>query len=367
MPTFAHNTIKNPILKKPSALLSLIQRYPAVFVWLGIYIIFFFTISAHQTKWVAVALTNETIIPMITVWTIVYYVLAPKTLHNRPGLFFCLYFALLGLVTVAATESDLLLSSSLHERGLMQYSKEIQEAIKRSGSARSLLHTKYGFLLLTTMTISSISWLLNERKRLNQLQREHRAQLELKYLRAQINPHFLFNALNCIYSLTLLHDEKAPDSVMKLSEMLRYVTDDCRSDKAPLQKEIAYIRNYIDFQRIRMEQQADITFECSMTNPTLAIPPMLFQPLVENCFKHSRVADHPDGFIHLNLVQDEKRLLFTAENSLPAQAQLTEDHERTGIGLCNVRQRLELLFRDRATLDVQKTETKYRIELCIKY
>ena len=104
-----------------------------------------------------------------------------------------------------------------------------------------------------------------------------------------------------------------------------------------------------------------------MTNPSMSIPPMIFQPLVENCFKHSRVADHPDGFIHLNLVQDDKQMLFTAENSLPEQAHTANDHERTGIGLNNVRQRLELLFRGKATLEVTETETKYRIELCIKY
>ncbi|MBE6332304.1 MAG: GHKL domain-containing protein [Bacteroidales bacterium] len=354
-------------MKKPSALLSLIQRYSAIFIWLGIYVIFFLATSAHQTAWVSMVLCNNTIIPMIIVWAIIYYVLAPKMLHKHPALFFLLFFCLLGVVSVAATESDLSLSRMLHEKHLLQYPPQLEATIARGESQRSLLHTKYVFLLLTTMTITAISWQLNERKRLNLKQRELRAQMELKYLRAQINPHFLFNALNCIYSLTLLRDEKAPDSVMKLSEMLRYVTDDCRSDKAPLQKEIAYIRNYIDFQRIRMEQQPDITFECSMTNPSMSIPPMLFQPLVENCFKHSRVADHPDGFIHLNLVQDDKQMLFTAENSLPEQAHTANDHERTGIGLNNVRQRLELLFRGKATLEVTETETKYRIELCIKY
>lgn len=353
-------------MRKPSAFLSLIQRYPALFTWTGIYVIFLLFSYSHQALSIAFALTNSTIIPMLVVWAFIYYQLAPKALHQHRGLYYIACFIILMIVSSIASETDLYLYTRLHNQGLLQYSPKVEAALARGESQRMFIHTKYVVLLLTTMAITTISWLLDERKRLNSLQREQRARMELKYLRAQINPHFLFNALNCIYSLTMLKDEAAPDSVLKLSDMLRYVTDDCRSELVPLQKEVAYIRNYIDFQQIRLENPADITFEVNMPNPAMKVPPMILQPMVENCFKHSRIIDHPDGFIHLSLLQEHKQLIFVAENSKPKEVASTEDKERTGIGLQNVQQRLSLLFREKATFQIKETDNSYRIELCIK-
>ena len=352
-------------MKKPAALLSLIQKYPSLFAWIGIYILFIVSSSAHQTAWVAVILSNITIIPMIAVWAFINYYLAPRALHDHRAFFYFVCLVVLICLAVAATECDIALVGKLIERHMFRYPPEVEAAMQRGENQRNWLHGKYVVLLLTTMAITTISWLLNERERLNQLQREHRAQLELKYLRAQINPHFLFNALNCIYSLTLLNDEKAPDSVIKLSEMLRYVTDDCRSDRVPLQKEVAYINNFIDFRLLRMEQKPDIRFDCQIENPSYMIPPMVFQPMVENCFTHSRIGDQPDAYIHISLCQSGKNLTFVAENSIPPLPQLTEDKERSGIGLNNVRQRMKLLFGDKATIQVQSTNKVYRIELTI--
>lgn len=353
-------------MKRPSAFLSLIQRYSALFTWLSIYIILFLFSSAHQQVNVALIICTMTIVPLLIVWATLYYLLVPKFMHHHQVWFYLWTLLLLGIVSFFATETDLQVSTNLLDRGLVRFPDQVEAAIARGESQRSFIHTKYGFLLLTTAAMTTISWLLDERKRLNRLQREQRSQMELKYLRAQINPHFLFNALNCIYSLTLLQDEKAPDSVMKLSEMLRYVTDDCRSDTVPLQKEVSYIRNYIDFQLIRMERQADITFDVEIQNPSYKIPPMIFQPMVENCFKHSRIVDHPDGHIHISLRQDDRQLVFIADNSKVTLPQPSEETERFGIGIKNVRQRLDLLFGSDASFKVQETETDYKIKLCIK-
>lgn len=354
-------------MKKPSATLSLIQRYPALFAWVCIYIIFILSSSAHQNIKVAFLLANTTIVPMIVLWASTRYYLAPKVLHKNTGMFFGGCVILLLVVSTLASESDLLISSKLYHSGQLHFPPEVEAAIKRGDSQRHYLHAKYSILLLTTMAVTTISWMLDERKQQNLLQREHRTQLELKYLRAQINPHFLFNALNCIYSLTMTQDSKAPDSVLKLSEMLRYVSDDCRSDRVPLHREISYIRNYIDFQKIRMEEEADVQFDCQVADPNCKIPPMLFQPMVENCFKHSGIINHQDAYIHILLRQDEKQLLFVAENSIPPAELKTLNKERTGIGLSNVQQRLQLLFKDKADIKSTQTDNNYRIELCIKF
>ena len=353
-------------MKRPSAFLSLIQRYSALFTWIAIYAVFFLSASSHQTTIVAFYLTNFAIVPMVISWVFIYHFLAPKALHTHRGMFYIVCFCALILVSSLVTEADIRFFSGLYDKGLIHLSSRLEDAFKDATNHRIYLHFKYVFLQLTTMAVATTSWLLDERKRLNRMQREHRTMLELKYLRAQINPHFLFNALNCIYSLTLIQDEKAPDSVMKLSEMLRYVTDDCRSDLVPLQKEATYICNYIDFQRIRMEQDPNITFDVKMQTPTAMIPPMIFQPMVENCFKHSRIADHPDGYIRLSLIQDDRKILFIAENSKPKAEPASEDRERTGIGLKNVQQRLDILFKEKASVKVHETDTNYKIELCIK-
>lgn len=353
-------------MRKPSAFLSLIQRYPQLFTWVCIYVVFYLVSSSHQISSVAFILTNMAVTPMILAWAIVRYLLAPKMLHLHRISFFLSCALILVLLAVICATIDAHITTELHDQKLMVLPERVEAAMQRGETRTTFLHAKYTFLLLTTMAITAISWLLDERKRLNILQREQRTRMELKNLRAQINPHFLFNALNCIYSLTMLKDDAAPDSVMKLSDMLRYVTDDCRSDLVTLQKEVSYIQNYIDFQQIRMEHPADITFDVSMFNPAMKVPPMLLQPMVENCFKHSRIIDHPNGFIHLSLRQENKLLIFEAENSKPEDADSTKDKERTGIGLQNVQQRLSLLFREKASLQIKETDNSYRIELCIK-
>ena len=203
--------------------------------------------------------------------------------------------------------------------------------------------------------------------------REQQMQEQLKYLRAQINPHFLFNALNCIYALTMMKDEQAPSSVLKLSEMLRYVIDDCRADAVPLTKEVKYIQNYIDFQRIRMEREPDLTLDVQISDPAYTIPPMLLQPIIENCFKHSRLIDDPKAWVRISIRQNDSGLLFISDNSKPSATNFSrqsaiigrQDEERTGIGLMNVQQRLAVLFGDKCSLKVIEDNSHYKTVLHI--
>lgn len=354
-------------MKKPSAFLSLVQRYSKLFTWISIYATFFVSSVSHQTTYVAFLITSMTFVPMVLVWAFLNYYLIPRTLHKHRIIFFLSCAIFLEIICLIAAEFDLYQYTRLYQEGLLEVPHEMKLRFSQGTSQRPLFHSKYAVLLITTSAITTISWLLNERKQQNQLQREHRARLELKYLRAQINPHFLFNALNCIYSLSLTQDEKTPDSIMKISDMLRYVVDDCKSELVPIQKEVSYIQNYIDFQLIRMEQRADISFDHRLSSPSAKIPPMIFQPMVENCFKHSRIVDHPDGFVHLKLEQTEHEITFIAENSKPLGASMLEDQERTGIGLQNVQQRLAILYKENAQMQIEDSDNKYSIRICIKY
>ena len=250
-----------------------------------------------------------------------------------------------------------------YQSNLRTIDKKRTEIEERVG--KDILYTKYIILLCITFAVVTISHMLDETKRLEQETKVQSMMQELKYLRAQINPHFLFNALNCIYSLTLTKDEKAPDSVMKLSEMLRFVIDDCRADRVPIAREVAYIRNYIDFQKIRMENVPNLTFDCKIQNNSMEIPPMVFQPMVENCFKHSRIIDDHNAFIRISLLQEDKRVVFETENSKHLNQYQQEDDERTGIGINNVRQRLNLIFGDDYSFEISETECVYKTKLII--
>src|SRR6056297_1736211 len=126
--------------------------------------------------------------------------------------------------------------------------------------------------------------------------KEEKLGTELKLLKAQINPHFIFNALNNIYALTYSRSEKAPDSVLKLSEMLRYVFYDCSKDTVRLGEELEYIENFIAFQQMKSENEQHITLDFQEADPDTVIAPMLFTPFIENAFKFSKIEEDPNAF-----------------------------------------------------------------------
>ncbi|MDR2037396.1 MAG: histidine kinase, partial [Bacteroidales bacterium] len=126
--------------------------------------------------------------------------------------------------------------------------------------------------------------------------------LEVRVLKSQINSHFIFNALNNIYSMTYFKDEYTSGYVLKLAQMMRYVMEDCETELTPLYKDIEYIENFIDFQKLRFESAKDITFSYDIgDNKDISIPPMIFQPLVENCFKYTPLEVNKNSLIHISL------------------------------------------------------------------
>lgn len=355
---------KTELSLKGSGILSYIQKHRAVFTWAAIFLIFLFASMRHANFGTSIFLVLDSMIPLTIMAVILKKILIPRFLHRHRWMYYIHCLIVLTILVFIAVQSDLIIYKFVINHGWLTFPAEIVESMNEQ-TGRVYLHAKYAFLLISTITVITISQLLDEREKLNGLMKEHQMQQELKYLRAQINPHFLFNALNCIYSLTMLKDDQAPDSVLKLSEMLRYVIDDCRTDTVKLSKEIAYINNYIDFQRIRMEKDPDITFECKIQDENFLIPPMIFQPMVENCFKHSRIIDDPKAFIHINLTEENGHIKFCTENSIHVNEYKSQDNERTGIGIINVRQRLELLFQDKFTFNTSETDNVYKTELYI--
>lgn len=184
---------------------------------------------------------------------------------------------------------------------------------------------------------------------------------EVKFLKSQINPHFLFNILNNIYALTVIKSDKAPDSLLHLSDMLRYMLYDSNEGKVPLKKEITYLKNYINLKLLKDSRGMDVTVDLDESQPNLLVAPLLFIPFIENAFKHSKVEDLKNGHIKISLQTADKGLEFKVENSIPKN-KFTKD-KVGGIGLPNIQQRLELLYPNQHTLDIQQNEHSFSVFL----
>lgn len=166
---------------------------------------------------------------------------------------------------------------------------------------------------------------------------------ELSLLKSQINPHFLFNSLNTVYGLALEEESpKAAEGVQKLSEMMRFMLQENTADKIPLEREIKYIHDYIDFQRLRITDKENVDLDIEiMENCTGQIAPMLLIPMIENAFKHGISLQAP-SWIKVVLAFDQNEVSLNVQNSM--HPKVNRKSEESGIGLENVRKRLDILY-----------------------
>ncbi|SHJ77411.1 Histidine kinase [Arenibacter nanhaiticus] len=213
---------------------------------------------------------------------------------------------------------------------------------------------------------TTIDW-LQEKNKLHELEKRQLT-TELKFLRSQVSPHFFFNTLNNIYSLTLEKSDKAPQIVLKLSELMRYLIYNSDAPHQDLTKEIEFIRNYIELERIRFDESLKIDLQFSGDMKGKTIPPMLLIPLVENCFKHgaNKTIGPKEIFIKINVIDDN--LNVQVVNNIPNQTEQSPSVEtQGGIGLLNVKKRLELGFKKNDyNLSIYKKENMFNVNLKLK-
>jgi len=215
--------------------------------------------------------------------------------------------------------------------------------------------------------VSIAQHLMNKEKitkiEIEQLKRE-KAETELKFLKMQINPHFLFNALNNIYTMAYIGDKSAPEKIATLSNMLRYVLYDCESDYIPINKEIEYIEDYIEFQQLKTENEQNITFHYNKEHENYMIAPMLLIPFIENAFKYSKVEKDPSGYVSIFLSMSDEGLSFIVKNSSTELS--LQGKSSKGIGIENVKNRLELLYPGKFKLYVRAEEREFSTYLHLR-
>lgn len=203
-----------------------------------------------------------------------------------------------------------------------------------------------------------------EQQKIVQELKQEKTNAELELLKAQVHPHFIFNTLNNIYSVTVKQNPETANYLLKLASFLDYNLYNTKQDAVPLEAELEYIRNYIALQQLRVGNKTDVSFTAYGSIHDLRIAPLLLLPLIENCFKHGVDASIEKSWIRIEIARNEKELTIKIENS---KETVESGHLKNGgLGIENVKKRLALIYADRHELKLFNEASSYLVLLKIK-
>ena len=185
---------------------------------------------------------------------------------------------------------------------------------------------------------------------------------ELNFLKEQINPHFLFNTLNNIYYLAYTKSDNTTEVIAKLSQMMRYMIYESNHQQVDLTKEIEYMQSYVSLERLRLNDQIPIDFKVEGNPSGIKVAPLILITFLENAFKHGVTGSNKSAWVNLSLKVDGKDCVYTVENS-KSNGVTSEHGKSSGIGLQNVRRRLELTYPEKYTLEVKDQPDRYSVKL----
>lgn len=206
-------------------------------------------------------------------------------------------------------------------------------------------------LIWLVMQLKSVFYLINETKK-----------SELRHLQSQVNPHFFFNMLNNLYGMVDKDAEKSKNLILKLSDLMRYSIYEGEKKDVSLVEEITYLKNYIELHKMRYHKEIDIIFKMTNIDENIKIMPLLLIILLENAFKHGVENLHEKAYVHINLKTDKKRLLFEIENNFDEK----EIPKEKGIGIKNLKRRLELVYPTKYKLNIVSIDSVYKAQLEIQ-
>ncbi|MEO8762835.1 MAG: histidine kinase [Ginsengibacter sp.] len=282
-----------------------------------------------------------------------FYILIPYFLYRKKYLYYTLLFS---LSLLAASFCDQLLKDFYIHMGAKLFTYSAGYTFQSLFSESISLFYLSGF---TTAVKLSKNWIQNQ-----QLMKEKEKQYletELNFLKSQIQPHFFFNTLNNLYSLTLKKSDLAPEVVLKLSALMSYMLYESNAPKVPLTKEVTYLQNYLDLEKLRFGQRLSITFEIEGQIEDVCIPPMILILFLENSFKHGVKNNLSKIHIEISLLVQEGFLFFSVKNPFDKNAL----PGTTGIGLKNARRRLELLYGNNYQLGLLEEQNEFVVSLKI--
>ena len=281
--------------------------------------------------------------PMVVVYLLNFYFFIPQMWYRRRFWQF----------SVANVVLIVLCNLHLISNDISNLPKDVQAGFS------SFMMISFLLCLMAIGIALSIRYLMRQSER-----KQKEVEAELAWLKNQINPHFLFNTLNNISSLTQIDADEAQDAVMKLSDLLRYALYESNKNKVPISGEVEFMRNYIELMKLRCNDMTSVNYQLEVINYQLEVAPLLFISLIENAFKHGANSNAP-AIINIRLTEEDQRLTFACDNTNNPKP--TKDRSGSGIGIENTRRRLDLLYGGR--YEWQQTITPdniYHVKITLK-
>lgn len=324
--------------------------------WLIFTLFFAFAWGTHDynfIKTVGVELVN---LPakIFLVYTVIYF-LFPKYLYRGYILKFIFYFFLLLLIAsiIQRFSDNYIIIDNFFPEWDKVSTFNIVQLVRAA--------VNFGAVLAVPMTVKLMEYLAQVQQHEHNLAND-KLQAELNFLKSQVHPHFLFNTLNSLYSLILKKSDQSLEVVLKLSGLLRYMLYETNAPEVSLEKELNSIKNYLELERIRYGQRVDLSFNAWGDFSSKAIAPMLILPFIENSFKHSTKGIDGKAMIAIEIGAKPKELVLKVENSKPNEKE-SKVVNNTGIGLQNVKRRLDLIYPEQYNLKIKEENESFMVIL----
>lgn len=333
-------------------------------VWWALSIAFLSFIFYLNSRTFSISLLAKALITNIGFAASVYinlYILIPRFLKQKNYIFYIFWL----IVLLSA-------SSVLVQLVIVYPLRRVLHVSDQFTAFDTNTHSAFFFATLFYVGVSSFlkfakDWisLQDLNYKLAKIEKQ-KLEAELNTLKGQLNPHFLFNSLNNIYSLSLIKSDKVPDLILKLSDLMRHIIYESKENYISLEKEIEFVDNFIALQRIRTSEKTIIQYEKTGTIPMARIAPLIFEPFIDNAFKHGLPGTESDDFIRIHFYfEDPTKLTFLIENNYHDAEKWNKKH--SGIGVQNVKQRLAMLYqKDEYTLHITRQNFIHSVYLELK-
>jgi len=308
---------------------------------------------------------NLSLLPLqlMAAYTLAYYQIPKLLLRKRYLSFFLSVIFFSFLFMVLARLSIIYIAEPFFRKDFQQES--LLQIIMEPGYLLGVYFPAVYLFPMIFYTVKTVKERFEEKHQLEVLKKE-KATTELNFLKAQIHPHFLFNTLNNLYSLTLDKSDQAPEVVVKLSEMLDYMLYQCSDPKVPIHKEITLLQNYIDLEALRYGDILDFVFDKKIKEPDTEIAPLILLSIVENAFKHGASGNLENPKIHINLKVEDQHIYFEVFNTKSMIQSPDKLNPRKGMGSANVKRQLDLIYPQQHNLIIEETAETYRLILNIE-
>lgn len=308
----------------------------------------------YSTPVIAFRVTLIKVVDLAIMVYITNYLLIPKLLYRKKYFLFTVLFIVM------------IIASSVYKMNIIGHVTNNPLLLNLKGNLKDRLYDNvipHFFLVIAGAAIKLMFDQLTLQKKIADMAKD-KAEAELNFLKSQINPHFLFNSLNSVYFLIDKNNPEARQTLHKFSDMLRYQLYEANGERIPIEKEISYLKDYVDLQKLRKDENYQVQFNCASGVKGFSIEPLLLIPFVENAFKHISHKSGLENFVKLDMNRSNGIFEFTVENSKETGVHHTE--QPGGIGLNNVKRRLELLYPGKHELGIEDNEENYKISLKLK-